>query len=335
MRVRLAAGVVAVVAVLVVGCGSSSKSSSSSSHAPSSTVPAGSTQTAASASASSAPHRLTLVAKTAVSGGGLPLQVGLGSVWSASPRGLVRLSIPGGQATVVVRSPVDDLALSGGFVYALSRATNTVIQFDPRQMKVTRRWKLPRGSQSITAGDHAIYVAAAGPPVAVERIDVPGGATRRVTVPHASGLIQDEAIAAGAGAVWVSDGSALYRLDPTALSLVRSTSLGATSDIWFGDGSLWAASENPGGGVERIDPASGRVAARSASDATQIAFSPHAVWLGAAAGPTAIDPATAKTEAALPVPEGQQSSAGIAVVGNEVWIAYTDIGTLVRLRPSG
>jgi hypothetical protein len=74
---------------------------------------------------------------------------------------------------------------------------------------------------------------------------------------------------------------------------------------------------------------------RSASDATQIAFSPHAVWLAAAAGPTAVDPVTAKTQPARAIPAGSQSSAGIAVVGNEVWIAYTAIGTLVRIRPSG
>ena len=49
------------------------------------------------------------------------------------------------------------------------------------------------------------------------------------------------------------DGGSLYWLDPARLSVLGSRTLTA-SYIWFGNGSLWAASDSPNGGVERIDP---------------------------------------------------------------------------------
>lgn len=334
-RAGSGASLLVMLAPVLAACGASSGTASTS--PPTAQAPAAQTSTTASTSSASPPTRLRVRATRSVPIDGAPLQVGLGSVWSASSQGLVRLSVPTGKPSVVVRSPTDDIALSGGFVYALSRSTNTVIRFDPRQMNVTRRWRLPAGAHSLTAGDHAIYLALSGPPTAVERIDLLGGATHRAAIPSSGVAAQDEAIAAGPDAVWLTDGNSLYQLNPTTLSVVRATSLGfQASDIWFGDGSLWAASENPDGGVERINPTSGRVLARSQSDAIQIAFSPHAVWLAAAAGPTAIDPVTAKTEAALPTAKVlSQGAGGIAVVANEVWTVYTDIGTLQRVFPDG
>jgi hypothetical protein len=208
-----------------------------------------------------------------------------------------------------------------------------LIEFDPRLMKTKRQWTLPAGAHSLAAADHQIYVALNASPPVVERIDLQTGVTRRAAIRHASGLAQDRAIAAAPGRVWVIGGTSLYRLDPSTLSVVSSTSLGV-SDIWFGDGSLWAASENPNGGVDRIDPNSGRILASDNSDAIQIAFSPHTVWLAAAAGPTAIDPITAHREAALPTANVlSQGAGGIAVVGNEVWTVYTDLGKLQRILP--
>jgi hypothetical protein len=134
--------------------------------------------------------------------------------------------------------------------------------------------------------------------------------------------------------VWEIDGTSLYRLDPARLSLRSTTSLVA-SDIWFGDGSLWAASENPHGGVERIDPQSDRVEAQSQADAIQIAFSPGVAWLSAAAGPAAVNAVTARTLATLPASSvASNGSAGIAVVGDEIWTTYSDLQRLQRIAPA-
>jgi hypothetical protein len=279
------------------------------------------------------PRQLRVTSMIPVPIDGPPLVAGFGAVWSASSRGLVRLTVPAARAEIVLRSPIDDVALSGCCVYALSRSSNSLIGFDPSHAKTTRRWRLPAGAASIVASGHDLYVALNGPPVAVERIDLESGAVRRATIPQATVLAQDRAIAAAPGRVWVIDGTNLYRLNPVTLSPVNTRTLGA-SDIWFGDGSLWAASENPNGGVERIDATTGRILASDTADAIQIAFTPHTVWLSAASGPTAIDPVTAHRQAALPtrrVPT--QGDGGIAVVGRQVWTTYTDIDKLQKIQP--
>jgi hypothetical protein len=262
-----------------------------------------------------------------------PLQAGFGALWSASTHVLVRISLANAQPTVVMPSAADDIAISGCCVYALSASTNQLIEFDPHLMKVTRQWTLPAGAHSLVAGDHQIYVAFNGPPVAVESINLQGGATRHAVIPHASALAPDRAIAAAPGRVWVLDDNTIYRLNPATLSTVASTSVDATN-IWFGDGSLWAANgAHPHGGVERIDPVSGRVLARVDSDALQIAFSPHAVWLSAISGLTAVDPVTARIQTILPVENVlSQNNAGIAIVGDQIWNDYIDIGKLQRIQ---
>jgi hypothetical protein len=241
--------------------------------------------------------------------------------------------MPGAQPTVVMPSATDDIAISGCCVYALSGSTDRLIEFDPHLMKVTRQWTLPAGAHSLVTGDHQVYVAFNGPPVAVESINLQGGATRHAVIPHASALAPDRAIAAAPGRLWVLDGSTLYGLNPATLSTISSTSADATN-IWFGDGSLWAANgAHPHGGVVRIDPASGRVLANVDSDALQIAFSPHSVWLSSISGLTAVDPVTAKVETILPVDKVlSQNNAGIAVVGNQIWNDYIDIGKLQRIQ---
>ena len=134
----------------------------------------------------------------------------------------------------------------------------------------------------------------------------------------------------------MTSGMTLSKLDPTSLSLRASTLLPLVTDIWFGDGALWAASDQPDGGVLRIDPSSGCVVAQTTSDAIQIAFSPAAVWLSAAAGPTALDPNTGVIRATTaPSSVLSGDGAGIAVVGNEVWVCYADLGKLQRLQIIG
>jgi hypothetical protein len=320
------ASVIGLVTALLAAC-------SSSSHDAASTARSVGTGAATSTSVPPVVPHLRVVATTSVPIDRAPLQVGFGAVWSASTHGLVRLSMPAAQPTVVMPSPTDDIAISGCCVYALSGATNRLIEFDPRLMKITRQWTLQSGAHSLVAGNHQIYVAFNGPPVAVESVNLQGGATRHAVIPHASALAPDRAIAAAPGKLWVLDGSSIYRLNPATLATVSSTSADATN-IWFGDGSLWAANgAHPRGGVERIDPASGRVLAHVDADALQVAFSPHAVWLSALAGLTAVDPVTAKVESILPVENVlSQDNAGIAVVGNQIWNDYIDIGKLQRIQ---
>lgn len=313
--------------VLIAGCGGSS---------PRTRVADRRSGTASAATAQLAPRirQLHVLTRRAVPIDGPPLQAGLGAVWSASSSGLIELSGPAGKPRIVVHGPVDDVALSSARVYALSGEQHALVEVDPRTLQVRRRWRIGGEAHSLTVDDHNAYVARATAPAMIERVGLTTGAVRSAVIHGTSGLAQDRSIAIGADKLWVIDGGTLYWLDPSTMSVLGSRSLGA-SDIWFGDGSLWAASEQPNGGVERIDPRTARIIAHSNADAIQIAFSPRTVWLSAAAGPTAIDPQTARTTAAV-APRQVLSSGdgGIAVVGNQVWTTYTDIKQLQRLLPS-
>jgi hypothetical protein len=263
-----------------------------------------------------------------------PLLPGFGAVWAPSSAGLVKLLVPSGKPTIAIHTRIDDVAMTSTCVYGLAEARNEVLEVDPGSMRVTRRWTVHRGSHSITATDAAIYIAYDSRTTGVQRVDLPSGTMTRATIHRASGMAEAQAIAAGAGSVWEIDGTSLYRLDPARLVLMSTVSLIA-SDIWFGNGSLWAASQDPNGGVERIDPHSGRVTARSQADAIQIAFSPGVAWLSAAAGPTAVNSTTARTLAALPASSvASNGSAGIAVVGDEIWTIYPDLRRLQRISPT-
>lgn len=318
------ATVAAMSVAVVVGCGASSSQPLVASRCHGRSI-------ALAGSPGLAIRRLRALGSSPTPIGAAPLLPAFGAVWAPSSAGLVKLSVPSAKPTIAVRMPIDDIAVTSSCVYGLSQARNKLLEVDPGSLRVTRQWTLNRGSHSITATDTAVYVAYDSGTTGVERVDLASGRVTRATIPSASGMAADQAIAAGAGSVWETDGTSLFRLDPGRLSVTSTTSLVA-SDIWFGDGSLWAASENPNGGVERIDPQSDRVEARSQADAIQIAFSPGVAWLSAAAGPTAVNSVSARKLAALPTSSVASSgSAGIAIVGHEIWTTYTDVRQLQRI----
>jgi hypothetical protein len=264
-----------------------------------------------------------------------PLFAGFGAVWSASSSGLVELSPTTASARILVRQPVDDIALSDSFVYALSATRGEVLEFDPRSRRVRRSWHVPRGAPALTVGGGAVYVAYSSGAAAIERIDLASGAVTRTTIPKSIGIAQGQAIAYGDATLWVIDGSTLYAVDPIHLSLRRSLTLSA-QNIWFGDGALWSAVEQENSGIDRIDPATLHITATLASDSYQIGFSPTMVFFSAVDGPVAVDPQTGRKLAALPTRQVlSNGSAGIAVVGKQVWTTYGDIRRLQRIALVG
>jgi hypothetical protein len=286
-----------------------------------------------------APTQLATTAPQAEPIDNAPLLTGFGAVWSASSSGLVELSIPAASSKIVIDEPVDDIALSPSSVFALSRSNNELLQFNPTSLKITRRWSLGVGAWSIAASAQAVYVAFATTPVRIDRVDLDTGVLTHATVGSAQRLAQQgRSIAYGDGAVWIIADDDVYRLAPTHLSVVGSaTPVGPVSDdLWFGDRSLWTASQNTFGGVDRIDPTSGCIVARAHADAIQIAFAPDAVWVSAAAGPRALNPTTGATIAVVPPAKVlDNDSAGITVVGDDVWTDYGDIKKLQQIQPSG
>jgi hypothetical protein len=236
---------------------------------------------------------------------------------------LVRFT-PAGIGQRFLGKPVHDIALSSHAVVVLSDAAPLLLTFDPGTLRVTRQWQLAGAGVSVTTSGDVAYVVEGTAPARVVRIDLASGATTTRVLPSAAIPAADRNIAVGDGSVWLAAQSRIYQLDPLSLNTVRSiTSPISLSAVWFGDGAVWASDENPGGGVARLDPSTGKFRRTKGPDAIQITFTPQQVWLAAAAGATALQPATGELVGGIPssdVPD--DSSAGIAVVGPNLWVAY-------------
>jgi streptogramin lyase len=95
--------------------------------------------------------------------------------------------------------------------------------------------------------------------------------------------ITPQRIAAGAGAIWITDAihDVLVKFDPTSGRVVQRIATGRGTDgVAFGAGSVWVASALDGQ-VARIDPASGRIVARIAvgTGLRELAAGPNGVWV--------------------------------------------------------
>ena len=120
----------------------------------------------------------------------------------------------------------------------------------------------------------ALEAAAASAPLVVART---GGLAEIVVDGETGTSFPPGDVAAGAGAVWVTDelGDRLVEIDPTTNRITRRIPVGrGAGGVAVGAGSVWVAGAI-GHTVTRVDPASGRVAAT-----IRVAASPHALAVG-------------------------------------------------------
>jgi DNA-binding SARP family transcriptional activator/ABC-type branched-subunit amino acid transport system substrate-binding protein len=148
-------------------------------------------------------------------------------------------------------------------------------------------------------------------------------------------------IAAGAGGVWITDGSSLLRrADPISGTIVHSYDVRAPlNGVAVGEGAVWALS-GASATVLRIDARTGRVIARIAIVASRGAESPYpiavaaglgSVWVlnATAASVTRIDPVQAGVTATIPIGI-ERAPRRLAVGDGAAWVADGD-GTLGRI----
>lgn len=276
-----------------------------------------------------------VIAKHPSLGAGLPLLAGFGDVWSASGSGLVRFTLEG-QGQAFLGKPVRDIALSPHAVVVLLDRAPQLLTVDPRSLRVLRRWRLADPGVSVTTDRNVAYIVEGAAPARVSRLDLTSGAMTTRVLPFSFTPVTDRSIAVGDGSVWFATPSHVYRLDPRTLVTLRSTTNPIpASSLWFGDGAIWVSSDSPGGGVFRLDPRTARITTTARTDAIQMAFAPQRVWLAAAAGATAVQPSTGALVGIIPpqdVPD--DSSAGIALVGSRLWVAYANQGIVQILHVS-
>ncbi len=266
-------------------------------------------------------------------GAGLPLLAGFGHVWSASTQGLIRFSLAG-SAQKFLGKPVKDIALSAHAVVVLLENSSQLLTLDPTTLQVTHQWVLPGAGLSITATGDVAYVVQGSAPEGITRINLTSGVSSTRALPADATPASDRSIAFGDGSVWVATSSLIYQLNPLGLTTTRSiASTIPISSVWFGDNAVWGSSENSGVGVFRLDPKNGAITVTRGTDAIQIAFAPRRVWLAAAVGATALDPATGHLVGTIPTSDvPDDGTAGIAVVGSNLWVANYNQVTIQFLQ---
>jgi ABC-type branched-subunit amino acid transport system substrate-binding protein/DNA-binding beta-propeller fold protein YncE len=183
-----------------------------------------------------------------VSTHGFGVAVGQGAVWVAD--GTKRLLKLDPRDAGIVRAfdlgrPLDDVSVSGRAVWAISGASGSVLEIDPRSgsarapIAVTGRPGSTRPvPAAIAAGEGAVWVLNANTP-SVMRID-PQLAVVTETIPLGVGS-NPGAIATGAGAVWVTltgEGT-VARIDPATGDIRKIPVGGAPTGLAVSQGKVW------------------------------------------------------------------------------------------------
>ncbi len=201
-----------------------------------------------------------------------------------------RTVLPASRGTVS-SVPSDRLALSRDAVWAIA-GDGSVVRVDPRSEEVVR--VLPFPALAVTATRDRAWTLTADrtlQPVA-ERGSVPG---IPIDVPGSDSA----SIAAGEGAVWVTDPTVgtVTRVDPRAGGAGRVVRLGAgVGPVAVGNGAVWVV-DGPRRRIVRLDPGSGAITGEVVLRGIprDLAVSDDAVWVSVGSGSSSATAACAPT----------------------------------------
>jgi YVTN family beta-propeller protein len=175
------------------------------------------------------------------------------------------------------------------------------------------------------------------PPTAVAANSVaaisPGGGGIRAVVPLGT---SPQALATGAGAVWVTNNEAgtVSRIDASTRAVVDTIAVGSVPiGIAAGAGMVWVAN-NTGSTLSRIDPAANRVVQTIpvGSDPSGVAVGEGSVWVANTNGQTLtrIDAVSGAVLDAIPL---GTDATGVAAGLGAVWVSDTVDGRVLRVDP--
>ena len=241
-----------------------------------------------------------------------------------------------------------DVAASGGSAWVATVDSTTVTGVSGRTRSILRTVALTGRADAIAVGEGSVWVADGGRGVltrieagyerAARRIRFPRAVRRsdqptRLRAPRA-------ALAAGAGAVWLTNGSErLLRVDPDSGRITEIQAGRRLNGVAVGAGAAWAISSRSAT-VVRVDPSTLRVtdqvaiAGRRGAGAPfprAIAATSRAVWVlnGNTATVTRIDPRTRGVVRTIPIGL-DRAPTDIAATGRSAWVANGD-GSLSRV----
>jgi streptogramin lyase len=134
------------------------------------------------------------------------------------------------------------------------------------------------------------------------------------------------------GAAWVTafTGNELERIDPATNRVAARVPLASATGVVAAFGSIWATGSE---GVVRVDPATDKVVARIAlASAAWTAASTDAVWITSPAGLTRIDPTSNHVVTTIAFPASVLGDP--AVVAGQVWVPEVRADTIAIVDPA-
>ncbi len=259
------------------------------------------------------PRTNGIVGQVRIPGGPSRVAAGRGVVWVASDANRTISSIladhPEVTHVVAGQGTPNALASEGNAVWVLDGNRRMLLKIDPTYGAVTRRIKLPRA-----------------PPL-----------------PATNQRLSSLSAFAGAGALWVTDGSTrLLRVDPGSGQVLTLDVREPLDAVAVGAGAVWAISGRAAA-VFQIDAQARKVRTRipiarlgtAAPFPIAVAVGEGSVWVlnGNTQTVSRIDPQLGGVTATIPLGIGRNPN-DIAVGLGAVWVANGGDGTLTRIDPT-
>ena len=279
------------------------------------------------------------------------MAVRAGDVWVAgdNPRWVIRFVTPTNPATqeiptIALPAAPTRLAVTEDAVWVLTPGDTSVSRIDPATNQVVATIPVGRAPSGLAVGAGAVWVSRHSDGTVV-RIDP---TTNQVVATIAVGRAPGAMTVAG-GVVWVAlPQGGLGRIDPVdnRSTMVRVPRC-CEGELAAGEGALWVANRGDGTLV-RVDPGTGRVAARVLLPRTtdqrphQVAVGDGAVWVTSASPRSGtanllwrVDPASNQVTGTLDL--GPTSAGGmpnsVAAGNGAVWLGGMTRSSIVRLEP--
>jgi branched-chain amino acid transport system substrate-binding protein len=249
--------------------------------------------------------------------------------------------IPGGPSLV---------AAGRGFVWVASDASRTISSISADKPAVTRV-AAPNATPSALGVDgDAVWVLDGNRRLLLKLDAAYGAPTRRFTLqrgppqPVTNRRLTSLSVFAGAGALWVTDGSTrLLRIDPDSGRVLKALDVHEPlDDVAVGAGAVWATS-GQASSVYQIDPQARAVKTRipivnrrgtTAPFPVAVTVGEGSVWVLNANTQTVskIDPEFGGVTATIPLGIGSNPS-DIAAGAGGVWVANSGNATVARIDP--
>jgi hypothetical protein len=276
---------------------------------------------------------------------------GAGAVWVAGQGALLRIDLRTNRVVATIPTPLTgqyaSIAFGEGAVWVTSGQVNGVVyRVDPASNRVTAAIGVPGGAFGIVVAAGTVWVTqfVSGLGV-VARIDAhTNKLLSPVEVPSMPGIIRY-----GLDAVWVTSEFTVSRIDPRSGTVTKPLR-GIGNVMAIGAGALWGTYANSAkdAGVQRVDPATGRVVATiTIPYGVVMAFGLGTLWVAQDAASTAsggsepapvkpgklyrIDP-TSNRVLGRPVPLPGIAPTALAVGEGAVWVGELDRKTLTRFN---